>query len=116
MSIANEIENLIIEKVNEFCSKREIPETKALVQTDSFAEVVEKLVILHIRMWMLEDKAAITTDNDELLEIEKKIDICFKKKRPKLVEAVNLLIDNAIRTGESLAEESVKQYAGVKDE
>lgn len=114
--IAQSIEEVIVQRVKEILEKREIPELKELVQTDSFAEIIEKLVILHIRMWMLEDKADVTTDRDELLSIEKKIDICFKQKRPKFVQAINLLVDNSIRTGVSLIEDSVKHYKGEESE
>jgi len=114
--VAESIESVIKTKVKEILTKKEIPELKELIQTDNIAEVIEKLTILHIRMWMLEDKADITTDKEELLSIEKKLDICFKQKRPKLVQAINLMIDNAVRNGESLLEDSVKFYEGYKDE
>jgi hypothetical protein len=112
--IAESIEDVIRQKVSEILNERNIPELKELVQTDNIGEVIEKLIILHIRMWMLEDKADITTDRDTLLDIEKKLDICFKQKRPKLVQAVNLLIDNAVRKSESLVENSVKYYEGYQ--
>lgn len=112
--IGETIEGLIKQKAKEILVDKTIPELKELVQTDSISEVIEKLIILHIRMWMLEDKADITLDKDELLLIEKKIDICFKQKRPRLVEALNIMIDTSIREGTSLAEESVKLYEGYK--
>ena len=40
--------------------------------------------------------------------------ICFKQKRPKLVQAVNMLVDNSIRNNKSLREDSVKLYKGVE--
>lgn len=114
--IAETIESVIKQKVEEILKEKKIPELKELVQTDNVAEIIEKLIILHIRMWMLEDKADITTDEKELLLIEKKLDICFKQKRPKLVQALNLILDNSIRNSESLIEDSVKIYEGYKDE
>lgn len=114
--ISESIENLIRNRVNAILRNKEIPEIKDLVQTDNISEVIEKLIILHIRMWMLEDKVDMTVDKDELLALEKKIDICFKQKRPKLVQALNLMIDNAIFKNESLAEDSVKIYEGYKHE
>ena len=114
--IGQTLEEKIKEYVNFVLNEKQIPENKELIQTDSIGEVLEKLIILHIRMWMLEDKADITTDKDEILNIEKKLDICFKQKRPKLVQAINLLLDNAIKKNESLLEESVKYYEGYKDE
>jgi hypothetical protein len=112
--IGESIEKLIQKKVDDILKERQIPELKELIQTDSISEVVEKLVILHIRMWMLEDKADVTVEPEELLSIEKKIDICFKQKRPRLVEALNLMFDNSIREGKTLIENSVKLYEGYK--
>ena len=114
--IGEKIEEFITLKVKQILESRKIPELRELVYTDNVSEVVEKLIILHVRMWMLEDKADITTDKEELLSIEKKIDICFKQKRPKLVQALNLMFDDAINKGRSMTEDSVKLYEGYKNE
>ena len=47
--------------------------------TDNLSEVIEKLVILHIRTWFLEDMAGIATTDTELADIKRKVDICFKQ-------------------------------------
>jgi hypothetical protein len=82
------------------------------VATDSLGEVVEKLAILHIRMWMLEDRMAEAKTDAEIADIKRKLDICFKQKRPKYVEAINRLVDDAVSRGKSLKEDSVKIYKG----
>ena len=82
------------------------------IQTDSLGEVVEKLIILHIRMWMLEDAMAIAKTDSDLADLKRKVDICFKQKRPMFVEAVNKLINGAIIENKTLEEESVKLYNG----
>ena len=52
----------------------------------------------------------------EIAALKRKTDICFKQRRPRLVEAINALVDDAIITGKSLREDSVKSYAGeVRD-
>jgi len=89
-----------------------LPDTE-LVETDNLAETIEKLMIVHIRCWMLEDAMQQATTDSELAELKRKVDICFKVKRPKLVEAINLQVDNAIKTGRSLREDSVKLYKGI---
>jgi len=66
-------------------------------------------------MWMLEDAIQAAETDAEIADLKKKIDICFKIKRPRLVQAVNLLVDNAIATGKSLREDSVKLYKGVEE-
>jgi hypothetical protein len=73
-------------------------------------EVIEKLVILHIRTWFLEDMAGIAKSDSELADIKRKVDICFKQKRPMYVQAINKMIDSAIQDGRSLREDSVKLY------
>lgn len=83
--------------------------------SDSFGEVLEKLAILHIRTWHLEDAMQSAQSDEELADLKRKVDICFKVKRPKLVAALNAMIDDAIVRNKSLREESVKLYKGVKE-
>jgi hypothetical protein len=109
------IEECIRETVDRVLSttKGELPDIE-YVETDSLGEVVEKLAILHIRMWMIEDRITISTSDEELADLKRKVDICFKVKRPRLVEALNLLVDNSISKNKSLREDSVKLYKSVK--
>lgn len=110
--IGNLFDESIKNTVNEVLSKRELPEVE-YVETDNLGEVVEKLSILHIRTWMLEDAIQEAKTDSEIAELKKKIDICFKVKRPRLVQAINLLVDNAIEKEKSLREDSVKLYKGI---
>lgn len=111
----DEFDNFIKIKVQEILSKKEIPEIKDIIETDNIGEILEKLVILHIRTWMLEDAVQLVKTDEELASIKRKIDICFKQKRPKLVEAINRMINNSIITGKSLVEDNVKLYKNVKE-
>lgn len=106
------IETCIKQTVDEVLSKRELPDIE-YIETDNLGEVVEKLAILHVRMWMLEDLINASTTDEELADLKRKIDICFKIKRPRLVQALNLLVDNAIAKNKSLREDSVKVYKSV---
>lgn len=110
--IGNLMEDCIRDTVDEVLSRKEIPDVE-YVETDNLGEVVEKLSILHIRTWMLEDAIQEAKTDSEIAELKKKIDICFKVKRPRLVQAINLLVDNAIAQNKSLREDSVKLYKGV---
>jgi hypothetical protein len=112
MDFAINLEQLIKQKVNEILSNgKNIPElTSDLIQTDNLGEVVEKLIILHIRTWFLEDMAGVSKTDEELAQIKRKIDICFKQKRPMYVQAINKMVDEAIKTNKSLTEDSVKIY------
>jgi hypothetical protein len=79
-------------------------------------EVIEKLCILHIRTWFLEDMAGVAKTDEELANIKRKIDICFKQKRPTYIQAINTMIDQCILNEKSLLENSVKIYKGISDE
>lgn len=112
--LALTIEQIIKAKVDAVLSKGSMPDIEEYIPTDNLGEVIEKLVILHIRTWMLEDAAQTADSADELAEIKRKVDICFKQKRPKFVQAINRMVDDAIIHGKSLAEDSVKLYKGVE--
>ena len=115
MSIGKVVEKLIKNKVKEICSTKKIPDLpEDVIETDSIGEVIEKLSILHIRMWMLEDELGLAKTNKKIAELKRKTDICFKIKRPKYVEAVNKMINHSILENKSLQEDSVKLYKGIK--
>ena len=114
MSFGQELDKFILETVDKVLSQRTLPDT-SYIATDNFGEIVEKLIILHIRTWMLEDMISEAKTDSELADIKRKIDICFKQKRPKFVEAINLLIDDAIIYAKSVREDSVKIYKGFND-
>jgi len=113
MNIGEQLDEHIRNIVKQLLDKNkkvELPED--LIETDNLGEVIEKLCILHCRMWYLEDSYK-TTDNDAVLaDVKRKIDICFKQKRPKYVQAINRMVDSAIVNGRSLVEDSVKHYKG----
>lgn len=109
LKIEEAIQNKIVELLNK--SNGSVPELPVdLVATDNIAEVIEKLVILHIRTWMLEDAIGLAQSDEEIGKLKKKIDICFKQKRPMYIQAINKMIDEAIKHGKSLQEDSVKIY------
>jgi hypothetical protein len=114
--IGEKIEEIIKIKTLEVLTKNknvELPDN--IIETDNLGEVIEKLSILHCRMWYLEDAISDAKSDSEIAELKKKIDICFKIKRPKYVEAINRMVNNSIQTGKSLIEDSVKLYKGVNE-
>ena len=114
MNLGEKIEDIIKNTTHNILNKSknvELPED--IIETDNLGEVIEKLSILHCRMWYLEDAISDATNDTEIAELKRKIDICFKIKRPKYVQAINRMIDNSISCGKSLVEDSVKLYKGV---
>ena len=122
MMIAEKLEEIIKSQTNRTLTEANenptdrIAQLPEFVETDSLGETVEKLTILHIRTWMLEDAIQAATSDREIADLKRKIDICFKIKRPKYVAAINAMVDNAITTGRSLKEDSVKLYKGLDNE
>jgi hypothetical protein len=114
--IGEKIEQLIYTKTKELLDKSksvEMPED--IIETDNLGEVIEKLSILHCRMWYLEDAISDAKSDSEIAELKRKIDICFKIKRPRYVQAINRMVENSIVNGKSLVEDSVKLYKGVNE-
>lgn len=110
--LGTSIEQIIKETVDRVLDDREMPDSE-YVATDNLGEVIEKLAIIHIRMWMLEDAIQAAKTDEEVAELKRKCDICFKVKRPKYVQAINKLVDDAIIFRKSLREDSVKLYKGI---
>jgi len=111
--IGEQINELIRTKVVEILlhnKKVELPND--IIETDNIGEVIEKLAILHCRMWYLEDAIGLAKSDSEIADLKRKIDTCFKIKRPKYVEAINKMIDNSFLNNKSLIEDSVKYYKG----
>lgn len=114
--LASVLDTIIREHVNNILNKRDISyfEPPDYAASDSFGEVLEKLAILHIRTWHLEDAMQTAKTDAELADLKRKVDICFKVKRPKLVAALNAIIDDAIMKDRPLREDSVKLYKGIE--
>jgi hypothetical protein len=115
--IGNKIEDIILETTRKILTEsKKVEEPEDIIETDNLGEVIEKLSILHCRMWYLEDAITEAKTDREIAELKKKIDICFKVKRPKYVQAINRMVDLAIKTNKSLVEDSVKHYKGFSNE
>lgn len=109
--IEDVIKNKTVELLNE---SKQVELPNDIIETDNIGEVIEKLSILHCRMWYLEDSISDAKTDSEIADIKRKIDICFKQKRPKYVEAINRMIENSILSGKTLIEDSVKKYKGYE--
>jgi hypothetical protein len=115
--IGEKIEDIIRETTKELLNRwKNVEMPGDLIQTDNIGEVIEKLSILHCRMWYLEDAISSATSDSEIAELKRKIDICFKVKRPRYVEAINRMMEDSIVNSKSLVEDSVKHYKGFSNE
>ncbi len=87
---------------------------KILVTTETIGEVIEKLLILNIRIWQLEDQASLLKqagDLNKYATLKTKLDSCFKIKRPALVSAIDILIKDAIEHPKTVDSTNVKIYS-----
>jgi hypothetical protein len=91
---------------------------KGLEFSESFAEILDRFVVLHIRMWKMEDEIAVAKTDSEVAELKKKIDYCFKDRRPKLIRAINFFLDSFVdkTNTKKFAEPNVKMYKGYAPE
>lgn len=115
--IGEKIEDIIKQTVTDTLNKsKQVELPPDIIETDNLGEVIEKLAILHVRMWYLEDMISENySDDSKVAELKRKIDICFKDKRPMYVQAINRMIDKAIIDGKSLVSDSVKLYKGYQN-
>ncbi len=110
--IGEKIEEIIKNEVYRVLqNSKKVEEPEDLIETDNLGEVIEKLAILHCRMWYLEDFIAENYEDDShVADVKRKLDICFKKLRPKYVQAINRMIQKSIEEGKNLESDSVKFY------
>lgn len=106
-----QITNLLTEIINEKFDAEPI-HVEGLDWSDNFSEMLEKLIIIHIRCWKIEDRFGELVDPKEIAELKKKLDFIFKVKRPQLIKAMNCYLDTYISENRSLKEENIKTYKG----
>jgi len=116
MDRVNKISELLLEEISERFDKEPL-DIKDLEFSETFAEILDRFIVLHIRMWKLEDAAGQTATDSELADIKRKVDYCFKDRRPKLIKAINSFLDIYISKNHTkiFSEENVKLYQGFKN-
>ena len=110
------ISELLLEEIESRFDK-EPPHFKGVEWSDNFAEMLEKYIILHIRMWKIEDACAESNDPQEVFDLKRKLDFCFKDRRPKLTKAINQYLDAHINkeSTKKFDDGNVKQYKGFEN-
>lgn len=113
--IGEELDKYIQEKVKEILDNGKFPEYDN-IHSDSFSELIDKLAVVHIRLWYLEDAMSVETDPEEMVILKRKADITFKQKRPMLVKAIDKTIINMCSGKFNPESENPKIYNGFKDD
>lgn len=110
--IGHVLDKYIELRVNCLLSKPKSPQDpEDIIITDTFVEVLEKLIISHIRGWHLEDEARRPDITEEERALNRKKEaINNGTRRPRYVEALGRMFDLAVSGSFSLSQDSVKMY------
>jgi len=82
------------------------------IASETIGEVIEKLIILHIRNWHIVDLLREANEEDALA-LHEKAQFCCQVKRPRLMAALNQMIYELAKGKLELAQDmNVKQYKG----
>ena len=82
------------------------------IETDTFGELIDKLLIVHIRYWHLEDQMSAEKDDVKLSKLRRKSESLFKEKRPMLVAALDKAIVSRVNNKKLDFGENLKLYKG----
>lgn len=112
----NKISELLLEEIAERFDKEPI-HNQDIEFSESFAEIMDRFIVLHIRMWKLEDAIAEAQSDSEVADLKRKVDYCFKDRRPKLTKAINSYLDVYVNKNHvrKFSEENIKLYKGFKN-
>jgi hypothetical protein len=113
--IGSELDTYIKDKVKEILDENKFPDYDT-IYSDTLSEIIDKLVIVHIRYWYLEDAMANAKNDEELVMYRKKSESLFKEKRPLLVESFDKLIFNLLQGKVTYTPINVKKYDKWGDE
>jgi hypothetical protein len=91
--VGSELDKYIQSKVKETLDMTKFPDYDD-IHSDTFSELIDKLIIVHIRLWYLEDATNAETDAEKIAQLKRKADITFKEKRPMLVKSLDKIITN----------------------
>lgn len=107
-----------ISRLTEFRIANELPEPAEYdsIETDSFGQLIDKLLVVHIRYWNLENEMSESLSDTQLVEKRKLSEPLFKVWRPMLVRALdkrNANILNSLRSGKpDIFSQLPKSYKG----
>ena len=82
------------------------------IETDSFGQLVDKLLVVHIRYWHLEDEMANESVDSVLADKRRQSEPLFKIYRPMLVRALDKRNATLLKSGEAELAQLPKNYKG----
>lgn len=117
MKFATQFDALLTDAIADIMQWEREGEPIRYIASETLGEVIEKFLILHIRIWNLEDAAGIAAsegDMQNLMVLRKKLDECDKVMRPRLMAAMNRILEEVIfgDRPDLLRSEDVKRYGG----
>lgn len=100
-------------RTREFREKVESDHILFTIPPVSLTYALERLTIVHVRLWMLEDEARRKDiDDAKLGEIKRKIDWLNGHVRPRIVESIGQMFAAAVKSGNEdlVREPNFKKY------
>lgn len=108
------LDEYIKNKVNEYLSEGYPTKEYDDVYSDTFSELIDKLIIVHIRYWMLEDEMGSDKENTiRIGQLKQKADNLFKEKRPMLVQALDKMLYKIAKGEVDYTPSNNKLYKGT---
>ena len=79
---------------------------------ETFSELVDKLSIVNVKLYMVKEKQSQTTDETPKEELKRLIDqdLSLCRERSILKKEINAALLNAVKTGSVAQLQEVKQY------
>lgn len=100
MSFSEEFNALLEKYINENKDNfNQIDPSIMVLTSETIGEVIEKLLILNIRIWQLEDQASLAKQANDMTTyatLKNKLDTCFKVRRPALVSVLDAMLNKTI--------------------
>lgn len=113
-SIGEGLDGYIQKKVREYEAEKALSYDD--IYTDTFSELIDKLIIVHIRYWNFENDLAVARTDEEVAEIKRKSEILFKEKRPMLIKALDKLFCQKVNGKIEYTPSNLKNYKGWNNE
>lgn len=116
MNEIEKISELLLKTIADRFDRIQPQEIENFQTSESLAEMLDRFIVLHIRMWKLEDEIGLCQNDEEKGQLKTKIDQCFKVLRPRLTRAINSAFDSYVSKNHfnPTLIENVKIYKGYE--